>query len=119
MDRVTVANCCLGLLGLLLLQGVTSVEGRSIFTSGNHVFNLKDDPDIQSKILALLFHKTLAPVEKDDALGMKLGNKLADFEELLTVWEDLELQKKISAKAAEGKSTTTKRGEPCFWKYCV
>ncbi|XP_007552842.1 urotensin 2 domain containing [Poecilia formosa] len=119
MDRVTVTNCSLGLLGLLLLQGVISVEGRSIFTSGNHVFNLKDDPDIQSKIIALLFHKTLASGEKDGPLGMRLGNKLADLEELRTVWEDLELERKISANVAEDKSVTTKRGEPCFWKYCV
>ena len=34
MDRVTVVNCCLGLLCLLLLQGVLNVEGRSIFNSG-------------------------------------------------------------------------------------
>ncbi|KAM4575323.1 urotensin 2 domain containing [Fundulus diaphanus] len=119
MDRVTVANCCLGLLGLLLLQGVISVEGRSIFTSGNPVFSLRDDPDIQSKILTLLFHENLAPVEKDNSLGMKLGNELADLDELRAVWEDLELERKISANVAEGKSITKKRGEPCFWKYCV
>lgn len=34
MDRVTVVNCCLGLLSLLLLQGVLNVEGRSIFNPG-------------------------------------------------------------------------------------
>lgn len=34
MDRVTVVNYCLGLLGLLLLQGVLNVEGRSIFNPG-------------------------------------------------------------------------------------
>uniref|UniRef100_A0A3Q2DEM3 Urotensin 2B n=1 Tax=Cyprinodon variegatus TaxID=28743 RepID=A0A3Q2DEM3_CYPVA len=119
MDRFAVANCCLGLLGLLLLQGVISSEGRSIFTSGNQVFNLKDDPEIQRKILSILFHKTLAPMEREDLLGMELGNKLADLEELRTMWEDLELERKISTNVAEEKSITTKRGEPCFWKYCV
>lgn len=34
MDRVTVVNYCLGLLSLLLLQGVLNVEGRSIFNPG-------------------------------------------------------------------------------------
>lgn len=34
MDKVTVVNYCLGLLGLLLLQGVLNVEGRSIFNPG-------------------------------------------------------------------------------------
>lgn len=34
MDRVTVANYCLGLLCLLLLQGVLNVEGRSIYKPG-------------------------------------------------------------------------------------
>lgn len=34
MDRVTVVNYCVGLLGLLLLQGVLNVEGRSIFNPG-------------------------------------------------------------------------------------
>ena len=40
--------------------------------AGNHVFDLKDDADGQSKILALLIHKSLVPVEKDDSLGEKL-----------------------------------------------
>lgn len=34
MDRVPVVNYCLGLLGLLLLQGVLNAEGRSIFYPG-------------------------------------------------------------------------------------
>lgn len=37
--------------------------------AGNHVFNPKDDTDAQSKILALLLHKSLVPFEKDDPLG--------------------------------------------------
>lgn len=37
--------------------------------AGNHVFNPKEDIDPQSKILALLLHKSLVPVEKDDPLG--------------------------------------------------
>lgn len=36
---------------------------------GNPAFSLKEDRDSQSKILALLLHKSLAPVEKDDPLG--------------------------------------------------
>ncbi|XP_038572937.1 urotensin 2 domain containing [Micropterus salmoides] len=119
MDRVTVVNYCLGLLGLLLLQGVLDVEGRSIFNPGNHVFNPKEDTDAQSKILALLLHKSLVPVEKDDPLGLELANKLAELEELQALKEDLELEREITANLAEGKSITRKRGEPCFWKYCV
>ncbi|XP_070764329.1 urotensin 2 domain containing [Enoplosus armatus] len=119
MDRVTVVNYCLGLLGLLLLQGVLNVEGRSIFNPGNHAFNPKEDTDPQSKILALLLHKSLVPVEKDDPLGLELANKLAELEELRALREDLELEKEITANLAEGKSITRKRGEPCFWKYCV
>uniref|UniRef100_A0A8D3D4I5 Uncharacterized protein n=1 Tax=Scophthalmus maximus TaxID=52904 RepID=A0A8D3D4I5_SCOMX len=69
MDRFTVVNYCLGLLGLLLLQGVLNVDGRSMFNSGNHFLNPKEDTDAQSKILALLLHKSLVPVEKDDPLG--------------------------------------------------
>lgn len=37
--------------------------------AGNHVFNPTEDTDPQSKILALLLHKSLVPVEKDDPLG--------------------------------------------------
>lgn len=37
--------------------------------AGNHVFNPKEDTDAQSKILALLLHKSLVPVDKDDLLG--------------------------------------------------
>ncbi|XP_036970638.1 urotensin 2 domain containing [Acanthopagrus latus] len=119
MDRVTVVNCCLGLLSLLLLQGVLNVEGRSIFNPGNSVFNPREDTDVQSKILALLLHKSLAPVEKDDPLGVELANKLAELEELRALREDLQLEREITANLAEGKSITRKRGEPCFWKYCV
>ncbi|KAK9519353.1 hypothetical protein VZT92_022089 [Zoarces viviparus] len=119
MYRVTVVNYCLGLLGLLLLQGVLNVEGRSIFNQGNHVYDPKDDTDPQSKILALLLHKGLVPVEKDDPLGLELANKLAELEELRVLREDLEMEREITANLAEGKSITRKRGEPCFWKYCV
>ncbi|XP_051233609.1 urotensin 2 domain containing [Dicentrarchus labrax] len=119
MDRVTVVNYCLGLLGLLLLQGVLNVEGRSLFNPGNHVFNPKEDTDPQGKILALLLHKSLVPVEKDDPLGLELANKLAELEELRALRDNLELEREITANLAEGKSITRKRGEPCFWKYCV
>uniref|UniRef100_A0A3Q3R310 Urotensin 2B n=1 Tax=Monopterus albus TaxID=43700 RepID=A0A3Q3R310_MONAL len=118
MDRVTAVNC-LGFLGLLLLQGVLNVEGRSIFNSGNNVFNPKEDTDAQSKILSLLLHKSLVPIEKDDPLGLELANKLAELEELQALREDLELEREITASLMEGKPITQKRGEPCFWKYCV
>ncbi|KAK2835480.1 hypothetical protein Q5P01_015964 [Channa striata] len=119
MDKVTVVNYCLGLLGLLLLQGMLSVDGRNIFNPGNHVFNPKEDTDAQSKILALLLHKSLVPFEKEDPLGLELANKLTELEELRVLREDLELEKEITANLAQGKSITQKRGEPCFWKYCV
>uniref|UniRef100_A0A3Q2P2I5 Uncharacterized protein n=1 Tax=Fundulus heteroclitus TaxID=8078 RepID=A0A3Q2P2I5_FUNHE len=108
MDRVTVANCCLGLLGLLLLQGVVSVEGRSIFTSGKCA-------KIFGKSCISLWRLTKTSQACYDCLICFLGKW--DFHLLL--WEDLELERKISANVAEGKSITKKRGEPCFWKYCV
>uniref|UniRef100_A0A3B5B6G0 Urotensin 2B n=1 Tax=Stegastes partitus TaxID=144197 RepID=A0A3B5B6G0_9TELE len=104
MDRVSVESYCLGLLGLLLLQGVLHVEGRSMFI-----------PDSQSKILALLLHKSLVPVDKDDLAFNHSDLRL----QLRALREDLELERKITANMAEGKSITRKRGEPCFWKYCV
>ncbi|XP_047443582.1 urotensin 2 domain containing [Mugil cephalus] len=119
MDRVTVTSYCVGLLGLLLLHGVLNVEGRSIFNPGNPVFDPKEVTDSQSKILALLLQKSLVPVEKDDHLGIELANALAELEELQALREDLELERKITANIAESKSLTKKRGEPCFWKYCV
>uniref|UniRef100_A0A669EQR2 Urotensin 2B n=1 Tax=Oreochromis niloticus TaxID=8128 RepID=A0A669EQR2_ORENI len=96
MDRVTAVSYCLGLLSLFLLQGVLNVDGRSIFNPGNPAFSQKEDTDSQSKILALLLHKSLVPVEKDDPLALK---------------EDLELERKIAANMVEGKSITRKRGE--------
>ncbi|XP_042080155.1 urotensin 2 domain containing [Haplochromis burtoni] len=116
MDRVTAVSYCLGLLSLFLLL---NVDGRSIFNPGNPAFSQKEDTDSQSKILALLLHKSLVPVEKDDPLGVELANKLAEIEELRVLREDLELERKITANMVEGKSITRKRGEPCFWKYCV
>ncbi|KAM8873939.1 urotensin 2 domain containing [Spinachia spinachia] len=116
MDRVTVVNYCLGLLGLLLLQGMLNVEGRSIFNPGNRVDYPKDP---QSKILSVLLPKGVVPVEKDDPLGLELANKLAELEELRALRQNLELEKEITANLAQGKFTSRKRGEPCFWKYCV
>uniref|UniRef100_A0A3Q3RTB2 Urotensin 2B n=1 Tax=Mastacembelus armatus TaxID=205130 RepID=A0A3Q3RTB2_9TELE len=119
MDRLTVMNYCLGFLALLLLQGLLNVEGRSIFNPGNNVFNPKEDTDTQGKILSLLLHKSLVPAEKDNPLGLELANKLAELEELQALKENLELEREITASLAEGKSISRKRGEPCFWKYCV
>uniref|UniRef100_A0A668AT47 Urotensin 2 domain containing n=1 Tax=Myripristis murdjan TaxID=586833 RepID=A0A668AT47_9TELE len=101
MDKVAAVNYCLGLLGLLLLQGVLSAEGRSILNPGNHVFIPKEDTDAQSKILALLLRKSLVPVERDDPLG-----------ETRRKHEDLELEREITANVlADGKSIPRKRGE--------
>ncbi|XP_068599653.1 urotensin 2 domain containing [Brachionichthys hirsutus] len=119
MDKATVVNYCLGLLGLFLLQGVLNVEGRNIFNHGNNGFIPKDETDPQGKILALLLHKSLVPVEKDDPLGLELPNKLTKLEELLKLREDLQLERDVTASLAEGKSISRKRAEPCFWKYCV
>ncbi|XP_054608309.1 urotensin 2 domain containing [Nothobranchius furzeri] len=119
MDRVTAVNYCLGLLGLLALQGVISVEGRSIFTSGNHVFSPRENTDIRSRILALVLHRSSDPLENEDPLGLIVGNKLVDLEELHELREDVELERKIAANLAGENAITRKRGEPCFWKYCV
>ncbi|KAM9848899.1 uncharacterized protein ACBR49_008185 [Aulostomus maculatus] len=115
MDRVTAVNCCVGLLGLLLLQGVMNVEGGNIYNSGNRVFNTKEDADVQSKILSLLLHKSLVPVEKSEPLGLELANKLAELEELEALREDLELEKEVTANLAQGKPITRKRGERKLW----
>ncbi|XP_076008961.1 urotensin 2 domain containing [Genypterus blacodes] len=116
MDKISAVNCC---LGLILLQGALNVEGRSLFNPGHHVFNPKEDTDDQSKILALLLHKSLVPIEREDPLGLELANKLTEFEELQALRENLELEREITANLVEGKSINRKRGEPCFWKYCV
>uniref|UniRef100_A0A3B4FAH8 Uncharacterized protein n=1 Tax=Pundamilia nyererei TaxID=303518 RepID=A0A3B4FAH8_9CICH len=75
----------------------------------------KEDTDSQSKILALLLRKSLVPVEKDDPLG----ETYKQMPVITLLREDLELERKITANMVEGKSITRKRGEPCFWKYCV
>ncbi|GLD50087.1 urotensin 2 domain containing [Lates japonicus] len=64
MDRVTVVNYCLGLLGLLLLQGVLNVEGRSILNPGLELANklaeleqlraLREDLELEREITANL-----------------------------------------------------------------
>ncbi|XP_041695896.1 urotensin 2 domain containing isoform X1 [Coregonus clupeaformis] len=129
MDSVVSVNYWLGLLAFLLLQGVVSVEGRSIFNpdvlpfatySGNHVYPQRGDTDAQNKILALLLHKSLEPIERNYALGLELANKLEELEEIEALKEDLELERELSSNTlAEDKSIPRKRGEPCFWKYCV
>ncbi|XP_059923363.1 urotensin 2 domain containing [Gadus macrocephalus] len=117
MDRVYSANYCLGVLGLLLLQGLLSVEGRSILNTGNNIYYPKEEPDAQRQILALLLNKSLVPIERNDIPGLELVNKLSQLEKLRA---DLDLERKITADVmAEVKSLPGKRGEPCFWKYCV
>uniref|UniRef100_A0A3P8W4H8 Uncharacterized protein n=1 Tax=Cynoglossus semilaevis TaxID=244447 RepID=A0A3P8W4H8_CYNSE len=69
MDKSTILNHSLGLLGLFLLQGVLTVDGRSTFNPGNHIFYQNEDTDTQNKILALLLHKSVIPVGKDEPLA--------------------------------------------------
>nr|XP_057928681.1 urotensin 2 domain containing [Doryrhamphus excisus] len=118
MDRVRVVNYLFGVLALALLQGVIHVEGRSLFNTGNTIFHPKDNADVQGKILSLLLHRSSIPVEKIDPPGLELVDKLAELEELEALREDLELEKELTANLAD-KPATRKRGEPCFWKYCV
>ncbi|XP_057697235.1 urotensin 2 domain containing [Corythoichthys intestinalis] len=115
-QQVRVVNFILGLLGVLLLQGVIDVQGRNLFNAGNRVLNPKDDVEIQSKLLSMLLHKSLVPIEKNDPPGLELVDKLADLEELEALRDDLELEKEIAVNLAD---KPRKRGEPCFWKYCV
>ncbi|XP_055795271.1 urotensin 2 domain containing [Salvelinus fontinalis] len=118
MDKTVSVNYWLGLVAFLLLQGVVSVEGRSIFNPGNHVYQQREGTDGQNKILAFLLHKSLEPVERNDALGLHLDNKLAELEELEALKEGLELERELSSNVlAEDKSIPRKRD--CFWKYCV
>lgn len=50
----------------LILSGIFCI---CFVHTGNHVFNPKEVTDSQSKILALLLHKSLVPVEKENPLG--------------------------------------------------
>uniref|UniRef100_A0A3Q3E9B3 Urotensin 2B n=1 Tax=Hippocampus comes TaxID=109280 RepID=A0A3Q3E9B3_HIPCM len=112
MDRVRVVNYILGLLGLLLLQGVIDVQGRNLFNADNRVLNPKDGIDIQSKILSLLLHKSLVPLEKNDTPGETFcyrSNKHLFFK-LEALRDDLELEKEIAANLVD-KPITRKRGE--------
>ncbi|KAK0143373.1 hypothetical protein N1851_018483 [Merluccius polli] len=60
MDRVTSLHYCLGALGVLLLQGLLCVEGRSIINTGLELVNklsqlekaLREDLDLERKITA-------------------------------------------------------------------
>ncbi|XP_055799625.1 urotensin-2B-like [Salvelinus fontinalis] len=120
MDSFVSVNYWLGLLAFLLLQGVVSVEGRSIFNPGNHVYPQRGDTDAQNKILALLLHRSLEPFERSDTLGLEFANKLAELKEIEALKVDLELEREISSNTlAEDESIPRKRAEPCFWKYCV
>ncbi|XP_056893246.1 urotensin 2 domain containing isoform X2 [Takifugu flavidus] len=119
MERLVAFDYCLGLLSLLLLQGVLNVEGRSLFSPGNDVFDPREDTDPEGKILAMLLQKSLDPVETKDPLGLELAHKLVELEQLEALREDLALERQITENLAKGKSINQKRSEPCFWKYCV
>ncbi|XP_062412911.1 urotensin 2 domain containing [Sardina pilchardus] len=107
MDRVISVNLLLGVLVILPLFGVVSVQARSLLAPENQVLPHKNKADIQQKILALLLQKTLEPIDRN-ALEFELSGKEEDLEEL---------QRQIISRA-DGKEHS-KREEACFWKYCV
>ncbi|CAL9696151.1 unnamed protein product [Knipowitschia caucasica] len=111
-------NYCVGLLCLLLLQGALHVEGRSILNSESGYFNTNEDIDVQNKIIALLWHKSISSVEKEDPLAAIVKNTLAELEKLRSLKSDPE-DREVMIKLAQERPMTKKRAEPCFWKYCV
>ncbi|XP_036442000.1 urotensin 2 domain containing [Colossoma macropomum] len=119
MDRIPSANLLPTLLTFLLLQGVLNVQTRSLVGSGNQVFQSKDDADIQNRILALLLHKNIIP-DQEDIIGLELGSRIAELQELEALREELNLKRQLGSRAMDRtNSQPSKRGDACFWKYCV
>ncbi|KAJ7993522.1 hypothetical protein DPEC_G00273280 [Dallia pectoralis] len=84
MARIVCVNFWQVLPAFLFLQGLLTVEGRHLFDAENHVIHSRETTDFQNHILALLLHKSFAPVERKDTLGMglELANKLAELEQV-------------------------------------
>ncbi|XP_066503358.1 urotensin 2 domain containing [Hoplias malabaricus] len=120
MDRIPSVNLLPTLLAFLLLNCVLHVHLRSLAgPAGNQVFSSKDDGSIQNRIIALLLHKNQIP-DQEDMPGLELANRIAELQELETLREQLELEKQLaSITMGRASSQPRKRGDACFWKYCV
>ncbi|XP_064190111.1 urotensin 2 domain containing [Anguilla rostrata] len=95
MDRVLSTNLYLGLLALMLLHRTHIVQGHSLLSPENHVLGPKEETDVQNKILALLLHKSLAPlpVDRNEAIGLEMARKISELQELEALKKDLDLQR--------------------------
>uniref|UniRef100_A0A3B5KCR5 Uncharacterized protein n=1 Tax=Takifugu rubripes TaxID=31033 RepID=A0A3B5KCR5_TAKRU len=116
MERLVAFDYCLGLLSLLLLQGVLNVEGRSLFSPGNNVFDPREDTDPEGKILAMLLQKSLDPVETKDPLGETENTQTicTSSECFLAVISNIFLIADCPSFEFQPLSPAA-----CFWKYCV
>ncbi|XP_076880697.1 urotensin 2 domain containing [Brachyhypopomus gauderio] len=118
MDRAPSMNLQTRLLAFLLLHGILIVQCRNLISPGNQAYQSKDDASIQNRITALLLHKNI--LNQDDDIGLELAIRTAQLQELEALREELSMEKELVSRAVEKEaSQPSKRGEACFWKYCV
>ncbi|XP_035379303.1 urotensin 2 domain containing [Electrophorus electricus] len=108
-----------GLLAFLLLHGILTVQCRNLIGPGNQGFQSKDDSSIQNRIIALLLHKNIIS-DQDDDNGLELAIRIAQLQEVEALREELNMEKQLASRPLEKETPLpSKRGEACFWKYCV
>uniref|UniRef100_A0A8C5I7P6 Uncharacterized protein n=1 Tax=Gouania willdenowi TaxID=441366 RepID=A0A8C5I7P6_GOUWI len=75
MDRVAVPNYCFGLMGLFLLQGVLSVEGRAIFYPGEYARKIINSANMKSKYDLEFKRKMTANTAEEKSITGKRGER--------------------------------------------
>nr|XP_015216604.1 PREDICTED: urotensin-2B [Lepisosteus oculatus] len=119
MERIFSVNFCFWLLAVPLLTGTETVYGRNIWNQGNRLFRSNEESDTKNKMIALLLHKNVMPIENSEVnADLEMVQKVAELEELESLKEDLELQKNIDTNAI-GMEVSFPSKRACFWKYCV
>ncbi|XP_066566517.1 urotensin 2 domain containing [Amia ocellicauda] len=118
MESKRSANICFGLMALLLMNEVETVHGRAFLNEGNNLFRVKEDSDVQNKIIALLLQKSLLPIGRTETNGGQQITHNAKLEELEALKEDLDLQKMMASNVL-GMELSFPSKRACFWKYCV
>ncbi|XP_065100387.1 urotensin 2 domain containing [Paramisgurnus dabryanus] len=120
MDVVPSGSFFPRLLALIFLISVLEVQTRSLASPVNQVYQLKDDSDVQSKILAYLLRKNIPPAKGEDVMGLELASKIAELHEIAALQEQFNLERQLMSNAIETeRSIPKKRNDACFWKYCV
>ncbi|XP_023653995.1 urotensin 2 domain containing [Paramormyrops kingsleyae] len=117
MVRTASVTFCPTLVALLLVH-IPGADSRSLPSPVSHQFQPRQDTDVQNRLVALLLHKGLVPISRNEVIGLEMARKMEELEELGGLKEDVDLQNELISDAV-GADVSLPSKRSCFWKYCV